>query len=435
MKMKEWFVAGCLALVLLPGAFCRPVRAVDVIPATVAGNVADRDGDGLGDNHNDLPGEGPMLASAGLNATGGPGSNGTMRIQMEWNIGGLVGATFARARVRIFTLRGTVDQLDTSFYHGSREQDGLLRDSDFEAPVEAVCVGVMPVVGAVGETREFVLDVTGLLQSDIDRGRHFFSLQGRVDESLRDAGRGLQVCTTASGNIRKGLQPRLELLQADEAAAGTYSEGDYNYYVPYYSSEAGSWTGLGLANRSRSRAGDLEITVFATNGVVLAQELKNIAAYGQAAFPVAPGLERDGWMRINSHQPLSGLVFFGDNRLTPSLMADIPFVAEPATCLLIPHVAADEYWDTVVMVCNPGPDEATVGISYVDRSGNSRGLSFTLPARGSARYSLAAIFEHLVPLAGRVEITSETGIVAYALYNNRKSGGSYFAGISADRCE
>ncbi|NPA25753.1 MAG: hypothetical protein GXO34_08010, partial [Deltaproteobacteria bacterium] len=134
MKITKWVAVIGLILVFTLAGFCRRVHALVVIPASVAGSVADSNGDGLGDNHTaDLSSGAPAVVAAGLSATGGGGSNGTVRIQIEWDLQGFVG-TFARALVHIHTYRGTVDALDTYFYHGSREQDGLLRDSDFEAP-------------------------------------------------------------------------------------------------------------------------------------------------------------------------------------------------------------------------------------------------------------------------------------------------------------
>ena len=55
-----------------------------LIGAEIAGNVADSDDDGFGDNHNNLPGGAPVFMSAGVDLTGGAGSNGIVRMQIEW---------------------------------------------------------------------------------------------------------------------------------------------------------------------------------------------------------------------------------------------------------------------------------------------------------------------------------------------------------------
>ena len=51
-------------------------RAAFLDGSEIAGNVADADGDGFGDNHNALPGSAPVLMAAGVDITGGAGSNG-----------------------------------------------------------------------------------------------------------------------------------------------------------------------------------------------------------------------------------------------------------------------------------------------------------------------------------------------------------------------
>jgi|LGOV01.1.fsa_nt_gb hypothetical protein len=183
------------------------------IGASIAGNVADSDNDGLGDNHNNLPGSAPVLMSAGLLATGGPGSNGIMRMQMEWDLSSLSIGSISSASVRLTTIQGTVDTLDTIFYHGTGAQDGLLSNNDFQAPAELIGGVVMPVTGSNGDQSEFVFDVTQLLQADLLNGYNFFSIQGRVDETYNVAiyVRGLQVGTTADNSILWGFQPKLEI--------------------------------------------------------------------------------------------------------------------------------------------------------------------------------------------------------------------------------
>ena len=183
------------------------------IDATIAGNVADSDNDELGDNHNNLPGGAPVLMSAGLLSTGGPGSNGIMRMQMEWDISSLSVGSIASASVHLTTIQGTVDTLDTMFYHGSGVQDGSLSDNDFQAPAELIGGVVMPGTGSNGDQSEFVFDVTQLLQADILKGFDFFSIQGRLDETYNAVSyiRGLQVGTTAENSILWGFQPKLEI--------------------------------------------------------------------------------------------------------------------------------------------------------------------------------------------------------------------------------
>src|SRR6185369_6678247 len=87
-------------------------------PVEIAGNVADANFDGFGDNANALPGSAPVFMSAGVNGIGGAGSNGTVRMQFEWDMSSIIGSADAlqSAHVVLPTHRGTIDSLDTYFY-------------------------------------------------------------------------------------------------------------------------------------------------------------------------------------------------------------------------------------------------------------------------------------------------------------------------------
>jgi hypothetical protein len=184
--------------------------------AAIAGNVADADRDGKGDNHNALPGGAPVLIAAGVisGLPGGPGSNGTVRIHTEWRIASFVGHRVVSAKARFHTDRGSIDALDTQFFALSADGNGTLEDTDFESPGTPIKGAIMP-VGAEGT---FDFDVTKELQTAMDAGFSYFSVQGRVNESMvvRGAQRGLQVCSSAQGNINAGKTPSLIIVFAPE---------------------------------------------------------------------------------------------------------------------------------------------------------------------------------------------------------------------------
>jgi hypothetical protein len=192
-------------------------RAAFLDPAEIAGNVADANGDGLGDNHNALPGGAPVLVSAGVGQSGGAGSNGTVRIHIEWDISTLggVASSLQSAQVVLNTNRGTNDAVNTTFYASANgdaaDGDGLLSDDDFETPLTPVPGAVMPVSGTVGGDGTFSFDVKSQLVAALNGGRQFFVVQGRVDEGLVGPARGLQVYSTASGNVSSSLEPQLSI--------------------------------------------------------------------------------------------------------------------------------------------------------------------------------------------------------------------------------
>jgi hypothetical protein len=174
-------------------------------PAAIAGNVADADNNGFGDNHNALPGSVPVFMSAGANQAGGPGSNGTVRMQMEWDITGFSGGadSLQSATVNLPTHRGTTDSVDTFFWWISTSGDGALSDSDFEAPAERISGVAMPVPPSmsIGDVGTFSFSVLSQLRDAAHLGHTHFVVQGRVDESAASIVRGLEVRTTASGNL------------------------------------------------------------------------------------------------------------------------------------------------------------------------------------------------------------------------------------------
>ena len=190
-------------------------QAISLNPATVAGNVADANGDGFGDNANALPGSTPVFMSAGVNQEGGAGSNGTVRMHFEWDMSGVAGsvASLQSAQVMLPTHRGSVDSLDTFFYWVGASGDGNLISSDFGATAEQIHDVVMPVPESmqVGADGTFSFNVLDQVRAAAQNGFSFFAIQGRVNERLTGSARGLEVRTTASGNLIDNNVPMLAL--------------------------------------------------------------------------------------------------------------------------------------------------------------------------------------------------------------------------------
>jgi hypothetical protein len=203
-QAEESSVAGTLRVIT--------GEAVGIASAAVAGNVADSGGDGLGDEHNALPGPAPGLISAGVGQSGGAGSNGTVRVHIEYDVSFFAGFIddLVGAQVVLTTRRGTVDALDTGFWWIGDEGNGTLEASDFERPGEALGVTMpVPASQAVGEDGSFGFSVLPVLRAAIESGHQFLTIQGRVDESLLGPGRGLQVYSTADGNLTTFKMPAL----------------------------------------------------------------------------------------------------------------------------------------------------------------------------------------------------------------------------------
>ena len=186
-------------------------NAATLIGADIAGNVSDANGDGFGDETNNLPGPAPVLMVAGVDLSGGDGTNGTVRMQIEFDVSGVDPNDLATAEVILHTSKGTTDELDIFFFAGGDEQDGLLSEDDFEAPVFVDSESGAPVVLAPmpvtpGENT-FEIDVLDELKAALESEQSFFSIQGRVDETEEGPARGLQVRTTADNNLNGSVCP------------------------------------------------------------------------------------------------------------------------------------------------------------------------------------------------------------------------------------
>ena len=193
----------------------------------VAGTVADANDDGIGDNTMVLPAEVPVFMSAGVDLSGSPGSNGTVRMHFEWDLStlGASPSLLRSAAIQLQTHRGTIDSLPTIFYFMQTPGDGALTDADFGGTAERIRGGVMdvPPSMAVGDEGTFTLGVLGELQAAMGAGMPFFTVQGRVDESLGGPARGLEVRTSSELNRAAGLEPMLAVTTPGVAIALTYS--------------------------------------------------------------------------------------------------------------------------------------------------------------------------------------------------------------------
>ena len=208
--------------------------------------------------------------------------------------------------------------------------------------------------------------------------------------------------------------------------------GGYNYYVPYFKSGNGYWTGVGISNHSDVDTAAAIITLYNADGTIFASDPPHaVQPNGQFAGILAENQTATGWAKVSSYNELTGLCFMGS-----TLMADIPFVSESAKFLMIPHVAQDNLWDTKVMVCNPNNTPAHLNLTFYSPEGLAQLYTPPQPlaAFGSTIYELGDIFMNSLPLhRGKVllTVTQGGGIAAFALYSNTKTGGSHYAGINA----
>lgn len=211
-------------------------------------------------------------------------------------------------------------------------------------------------------------------------------------------------------------------------AAAQSVETTYQYYVPYFSSQAADWIGLAISNGSNTSEASVEIGLYGSDGEHIKDVYKTLSARGKTAFSVTNDDSIYGWLLINSDQPLAGCALIGHD----SVMADIPFVDSLYTDILIPHIAQDENWNTTVMICNPQASAVTVTLVNVNDDGDvvAQSSEITIAAQGSCNYTIGDLFG-AGTITGKVYLQASDEITAFALYGDIEHDYHYFAGINA----
>ena len=196
-------------------------------------------------------------------------------------------------------------------------------------------------------------------------------------------------------------------------------------YVPFLTTFAGCWTGLALTNPG-SNSNHIRIEYFAPDGTSLGQALKSLAPHGQTAFPVQITGEHQGWIKVSAESPILGLALVGENN--PVCLYDIDLKTNLHTRLRLAHLAADNQWQSLVMLCNPNPEAANVSFRALRGDGSQIAVrNRTIPTNGSLTVDLYTLFGQA--LGGTMILESPQPIAAFLLYNNRKL--PWKAGLSA----
>jgi len=221
-------------------------------------------------------------------------------------------------------------------------------------------------------------------------------------------------------------------ISAVNPASEPAETGDiYSYYLPYLIEGGNNWTGVGLRNSSVEENANVSIVAYDQNGNAAAPVEKELPPGGQDAVVVETGSGGEGWIRVDSSQPLTGLCFFGTTGEN-SHMADITFIRDLAKTLYVPHIGQNYQWDSKIMVCNPYESETVLTLTFVDKDGHALSpREYAIAPRGSGVYEVADMVGGSEYVNGSVEISATQGVAAFALYDDLKNGGSSFAGISA----
>lgn len=217
--------------------------------------------------------------------------------------------------------------------------------------------------------------------------------------------------------------------------AATKVQAAYSYYIPVFKPPPSFWSGMGIRNLSNTSTASVTIFIYSKTGSLLSSQGKSIPKNGQDNFLVGTGLSQDGWIKIESSQPLAGFKFLGQyDSGTPThyYLADVPFTDTPSPNMVLPHVAQNSTWNTLVYVANANSASNTVQLTYTDKAGvSSSPHTIVLSGNGCAAVTVETIADSSDVSGGYVTVSGSKSIAAFAIYENTKTGNISYAGINA----
>ncbi len=199
-------------------------------------------------------------------------------------------------------------------------------------------------------------------------------------------------------------------------------------YIPYFSVTDYRWTGIALANYN-DRGTEFKIDYYRNDGLPLGSEVKSINAFGQIAFAIDKEVgSYDGWVKISSTAPLTGLALIGDSE--NAAMFDIDLKNSLHRKFLCPHLAVNDDWRSFVMICNPNDTETEISYTYYDSDGSqvARKTAPPIQAYESINQSLFDLFQQELN-GGTLVIETVQPVTAFLLYDNKST--TWKAGLSA----
>jgi len=198
----------------------------------------------------------------------------------------------------------------------------------------------------------------------------------------------------------------------------SYGQG-YTCYLPYFSSDNQTWSGLALSNFGVQEDNSYTVEYFMADGRRLGTQNATIPPHGQRSF--VADYDGMGWIRVRSAKPLTGLALTGD---AGNYLLDLPFTPEKGTVFSAPHVTTSDGWDTWLYLCNTENATAMVDVEYFKPSGEfGQKAVVAIAANGSAVQSLLRALG--VMNGGSLYIRSDRSVVGVVVFRNAHSAAGF----------
>jgi hypothetical protein len=212
------------------------------------------------------------------------------------------------------------------------------------------------------------------------------------------------------GNIHTG--------QITGVQASTYPSAIL--YFAHFDTTAAWWTGIALANPSRTSA-NVTLTAYNQSGTPIGSSTITLPANGQKVFQVKDqlGVSSTGWISISSDQPLIGLEILGS--VTSGGLAGLVAPNAGRNNLAFSHFDTTAAWWTEIALANPNGVSANVTLTAYDQTGAGIGNSaITLPANGQKFFQVKDQLG--VSGTGWIYVSSDQPIVGLELFGNVATG-------------
>ncbi len=206
---------------------------------------------------------------------------------------------------------------------------------------------------------------------------------------------------------------------------------------PHFAQGGGYQTSFTFTNVS-STAATIALDLFSQNGTVIGTTAIPVAAQGTSRFAMTGATAAIGWARASFSPAVDLLGSEVIQRFSPAgvLLAESSMPsAPPDTILRLPAFERDGF-GTGVAILNPGTASASVTLTLRSNAGTVAGASsLNLSASSQTARFVSELFPALGNFEGTLEISSSSGLAAFALRQNFLSGAFSAVAVSPSPSE